>query len=312
MTRTACCVGLAIVLTASWPAPASAQTTVQYYHLDPVGSVRMITDQSGAVVAYHDYLPFGIETPTPTMADPRAFAGNERDQETGLDYLGARYYSSQTGRFTSPDPIALNALRIVNPQRWNRFVYAVNNPLKYVDSDGLDALLINYTDGAHNLGHMGIVALNSDGSGLYGGFNPVHKGRSIDRGIVKHMPVFAGTSPEVLRAQLAHRDGESPQAIRIRRIKTSDAETAALIAYIQQGINAPSVYVVGANDCLDFCVRGLRIAGIPAPTPSIATSIPNLYFRSFWLDLASRLSDWWHQPTPQVEISYCFQGIDCK
>ncbi|MEP7305930.1 MAG: RHS repeat-associated core domain-containing protein [Acidobacteriota bacterium] len=147
MTRTACCVGLAIVLTASWPAPAAAQPTVQYYHLDAVGSVRMITDQNGAVVAYHDYLPFGIETPTPTptptVADPRAFAGKERDQETGLDYFGARYYASQTGRFTTVDPGHVGG-NILDSQSWNGYAYARNNPLKFTDPTGADYEICAY------------------------------------------------------------------------------------------------------------------------------------------------------------------------
>jgi RHS repeat-associated protein len=303
---------LSVVIAPSW-AMGQSQDTVVYYHTDAIGSVRAITDEAGQVVARYDFLPFGEEfPPTPDTHVPLQFAGKERDYDTGFDYVGARYYQSQTGRFTSPDPITVNALRIVNPQRWNRYAYAVNNPLRYVDPDGLDALLINYTDGAHGLGHVGIMALNPDGSGLYGGFNPVNAGRPIDRGIVKNMSFPAGTSLAELRRQLAKLDGKSPQAIRIRRIKTSDAETAALTAYIQQSINARSTYVVGLNDCLDFCVRGLWSAGIPAPPPSVVSPVPDLYFGSFWLDMASRLSEWWRQPTPKVDTTYCFNGINCN
>lgn len=35
------------------------------------------------------------------------FTGKERDQETGLDYFGARYVSGAQGRCTSPDPYNL-------------------------------------------------------------------------------------------------------------------------------------------------------------------------------------------------------------
>jgi RHS repeat-associated protein len=323
MTRTAWCVGLAIVLTASWPAPASAQTTVQYYHLDAVGSVRMITDQKGAVVVDHDYLPFGIEAPTPTVADRRAFAGNERDQETGLDYLGARYYASQTGRFTTQDPMTVDGLRIVNPQRWNRFVYAVNNPLKYVDPNGLDALLINYTDGSHGLGHVGVMSLNPNGSGLYGGFEPAQRGSPRGVGTVNNMWFPSGSvafgsaglslaSIADLRKWLAVIDGNDPEAIRIYYIKTSDAETAALEAYIRQGIASRGWYNFLTNNCLDFCVRGLRTAGIPVPSPRaiVGGQFPNIYFQSFPLDLAARLAE--QVLVPKVETSYCIQGIDCK
>jgi RHS repeat-associated protein len=44
---------------------------------------------------------------------PVKFTGKERDAETGLDYFGARYHSSAQGRFTSPDPISANILRVI-------------------------------------------------------------------------------------------------------------------------------------------------------------------------------------------------------
>lgn len=67
-----------------------------------------------------------------------AFTGKERDSETGLDYFGARYFSGATGRFASPDPLWVTAKRLVDPQRLNLYAYVRNNPLRYVDPDGLD------------------------------------------------------------------------------------------------------------------------------------------------------------------------------
>jgi RHS repeat-associated protein len=65
------------------------------------------------------------------------FTGKERDAETGLDYFGARYFSGAQGRFTSPDPLMASA-RTSEPQSWNRYAYAFNNPLKYTDPNGMD------------------------------------------------------------------------------------------------------------------------------------------------------------------------------
>lgn len=63
------------------------------------------------------------------------FTSKERDNETGLDYFGARYYSSAQGRFTSVDP-SRKSVVLNNPQSWNGYTYALNNPLGYVDNNG--------------------------------------------------------------------------------------------------------------------------------------------------------------------------------
>lgn len=67
------------------------------------------------------------------------FTGKERDTETGLDYFGARYYGNAVGRFASPDPKQGSAAP-VEPQSWNRYVYVLNNPVRFIDPDGLEAM----------------------------------------------------------------------------------------------------------------------------------------------------------------------------
>ncbi len=131
------------------PALVSAQE-VQYYHLDAVGNVRVVTNQAGQVVERHDYLPFGEECTTgPCAADtpvgagqPKHFTGKERDTETGLDYFGARYYRGNLGRFTTVDPTVNIKTSLLDPQRWNRYAYVSNNPLRYVDPDGREQPVI--------------------------------------------------------------------------------------------------------------------------------------------------------------------------
>jgi len=58
--------------------------------------------------------------------------------------MGARYLDPKTGRFTQPDPVGLvnpasgkvNQKMLLNPQRLNKYTYGLNNPYRYVDSDG--------------------------------------------------------------------------------------------------------------------------------------------------------------------------------
>ena len=120
----------------------------RYLTADQLDSPRVITDSNGAVKARHDYHPFGEEiglrggrTSQNGYVNDKVtqkFTRKERDSETGLDYFGERYYASAQGRFTSVDPLMASA-RTPDPQSFNRFVFVLNNPLRYVDPDGMDA-----------------------------------------------------------------------------------------------------------------------------------------------------------------------------
>jgi RHS repeat-associated protein len=112
---------------------------LHFYLDDPLGTRRVQTDELGVVEQTCSSLPFGDglsctgSTTTPTE---HHFTGKERDSESGNDYFGARYYSSAMGRWMSPDPSNLG-VDIYLPQTWNRYVYAVNNPLTVADRNGM-------------------------------------------------------------------------------------------------------------------------------------------------------------------------------
>jgi RHS repeat-associated protein len=70
------------------------------------------------------------------------FTQYERDTETGLDYAQARYYGSSLGRFTTVDPLMASA-KTPLPQSWNRYIYCYNNPLRFIDPDGMDVQILD-------------------------------------------------------------------------------------------------------------------------------------------------------------------------
>jgi RHS repeat-associated protein len=72
------------------------------------------------------------------------FTQKERDNETGLDYFGARYYANTQGRFTSIDPLMASASTI-DPQSLNRYSYVRNRPLGSIDPNGMDDCEIGKT-----------------------------------------------------------------------------------------------------------------------------------------------------------------------
>ncbi|HSY50861.1 MAG TPA: DUF5675 family protein [Thermoanaerobaculia bacterium] len=111
------------------------------YHLDHLGTPRLITDVNRIKFAEHAYYPFGAEinlTPHETPEEAMKFTGHERDIVAGdghtLDYMHARYDNASLGRFISAD----RALGLPSkPQSWNRYAYASGNPLLRIDPDGL-------------------------------------------------------------------------------------------------------------------------------------------------------------------------------
>lgn len=105
--------------------------TIQYYHVDHLGSTRLKTNSTGGVVYESNYEPFGVSSGESGDEDYR-YTGKPEDT-TGLYYFGARYYDPDTGRFITRDTVFGS---LSDPQSQNRYVYCRNNPQKYVDPDG--------------------------------------------------------------------------------------------------------------------------------------------------------------------------------
>ena len=119
-------------------------TETKYVTTDALGSTRLVTNASGTMQECRDYLPFrerltaGRQGCTNGDVIRQQITGAERDSETGLDFLQARYLSSMQGRFMSPDPGGAGSDPF-DPQSWNGYTYALNNPLVNVDPSGMAA-----------------------------------------------------------------------------------------------------------------------------------------------------------------------------
>jgi RHS repeat-associated protein len=125
--------------------PYVPETTV-YYHGDHLGSSRQMSNANAYPMWEATYLPYGQEAAvaggSSTSVNHYKFTGKERDGESGLDYFGARYYASAHGRFVGSDPGALGIRHALNPQKWNRYSYTLNNPLKFVDPNGMEEIIV--------------------------------------------------------------------------------------------------------------------------------------------------------------------------
>jgi RHS repeat-associated protein len=129
---------------------------VYYYFADDLGSASVVTDDQGDVIDESDYYPYGGENMLASgSGQAYKFTGKERDDESGNDYFGARYYSSNMGRWMSPDwdakPTAVPYADFADPQSLNLYGYVMNNPLSKADKDGHDPSTLTYDGSTHTL-----------------------------------------------------------------------------------------------------------------------------------------------------------------
>jgi RHS repeat-associated protein len=106
----------------------------EFYHSDGLGSTRLLTNGTEQVSNTYTYDAYGnLIARVGGSNNPYLFAGQQRDVETGLDYLRARYYDPTLGRFVSADAYegTLN-----DPMSLHDYQYAHANPVVFTDPSG--------------------------------------------------------------------------------------------------------------------------------------------------------------------------------
>jgi RHS repeat-associated protein len=108
-----------------------------YLLVDPIGSLRAVTDASGNLIKRVDYDTFGniIVDTNPALSVPFGFAGGLQDRTTGLVRFGARDYDPAIGRWIAQDPIDFAG------GDTNLYGYVMNDPVNWVDPEGRAAEL---------------------------------------------------------------------------------------------------------------------------------------------------------------------------
>jgi RHS repeat-associated protein len=109
------------------------------YHYDEMGNTLFLSDSSGTVIAAYAYSPYGtLLASTGTEVNPFTWQGQlgvVMEGPSGLYYMRARYYDSNTLRFISRDPISM-----IDPRNVNPYQYAMLNPLRFVDPSGKQSI----------------------------------------------------------------------------------------------------------------------------------------------------------------------------
>ena len=159
------------------------------YHHDALGSVVATSDESGNINLNEEYQPYGekiYQTEDTENKNEDWYTGKNYDKELDLTYFGARWYDAKQGRFLSIDPAPVT---LENIHSFNRYVYANNNPYRFIDPDGNQPIAVyraSYMFGRFTITpaiNFGIRLGTSGrflslGDALYGVLNEAEEGES--------------------------------------------------------------------------------------------------------------------------------------
>jgi RHS repeat-associated protein len=112
-------------------------TNTKYFAYDGLGSVRQLTDTSGAVQLAQTFDPYGNPYAKAGSAMTGLGFSGEQTDTNGFVFLRARYYNPSAGRFLNTDP---------SRREQNAYLYGLGNPVNRVDPSGLDPTSIPVVD----------------------------------------------------------------------------------------------------------------------------------------------------------------------
>jgi RHS repeat-associated protein len=226
---------------------------VFYYFSDHLKTASVITDAAGNIASESDFYPWGGELQfLANDSNHYKYAGHERDNETSLDYYGARYYSNPLARFLTPDwnanPVSIPYADLSNPQSFNQYAYVRNNPISYSDPDGHDGgtaaavmeLFAGGTEGAEvsagswAVGSVALPGLLGGGLG-YGAINSTAQNYNT---VANAQMAEVAASNKLIMAQQAALSQDAQAGALIKSGKDANKEATATVEAAMAGIAA--------------------------------------------------------------------------
>ena len=234
-----------------------------HHSTDHLGTPRLETAMTGALNQKWKYFPFGEEAiPASQEGTLLRFTGHERDifnpggPADDHDYMHARFSSPLTGRFLSVDTVQGKPRR---PQSWNRYAYALGNPLKYVDPDGREAMIFIVapsradTNPKGVVGHSAIYVTSSRGNAGVSALGDF----GFNRGVGAFIRGYVDQGREV----------------KMFVLKTTAEQDAKMVEFIRKnpegGVDSNGSIMT--ENCTGACVNVLQAGGVVKPDENPAS-----------------------------------------
>ncbi len=245
---------------------------LQHYHLDHLGTPRMLSNRCGERLQRFESFPFGEAiAELPQHPEKMRLTGHQRDlnqpttTEDDLDYMHARYYGTRMARFLSVDPAS--DAETTKPQSWNTYAYVRGNPVKAIDPNGREmfVLVADASDTA------------TDPKGAFG-----HSAIYVTAGPGKHAWVSAG-SPVGFEGGIegfVSQYAAQGRAVTMFQLQSTAEQDMSAYSFIRSNSSAgvnPEAGVRAQLDITENCttavVNVMKAAGLVAPDAFPARSL---------------------------------------
>jgi RHS repeat-associated protein len=141
-----------------------------FRHVNALGSTTALTNHAGAGAEDLVFYPWGQILASQGSIEDLRYAGfQEIYPDLGLYPTPTRLYPPNEGRWLTPDPGGITAVKLDDPQTWNMYAYAGNNPTTNTDPDGLDFMIA--------------CAQQSDTCGQVAGYSGLYQGATASTGV---------------------------------------------------------------------------------------------------------------------------------
>jgi RHS repeat-associated protein len=193
------------------------------------------------------------------MPEPVRNVSGQRAGETGLDYFGARYFSGAQGRWTSPDRMNVTDDRLMSPSSTlNKYVYAANDPLRFIDPDGRDVVALLEPPHGIRPGHFMLFANNpANGQSAMMSFGPTDSSAGGQALTVIGAPMSSTDS-----FNLPKTVDELRNTFAALSIQTTPEQAQDVINFINQFSPTENFYRLYNTNCTTVCRDALKAVGL--------------------------------------------------
>ena len=193
------------------PSTLNHQPLLRYQYDNHLGSASLELDDVAQIISYEEYFPYGttsystVDARREVPAKRYRYTGKERDEETGLNYHGARYYSMWLARWIKVDPFGIK-------DGINVYSFVHSNPIHLIDPNGKQAHKLSYEERMANTSGIELLTNNNDAGIDMRGIGEAPA--ALPTGTIEASITIVGEKPKYSKKQYKDPEVSDPEVLR--------------------------------------------------------------------------------------------------